>query len=214
MHIPDGFISPKVYIPAYAISCGLWVVALSRLKKVLSSEALPFLSAVTAYSFVLMMVVVPLPGGTTAHALGIGPLTVLFGPMISFLCVSLVLFIQALFFGNGGITTLPVNALAIGFAGSYVLYFFYKLMGNHKKSGIVISSFVAVIVAALILAVVLGIQPIIASDENGKPLFFPFGIEVTIPAMLIPHIIVGIAEGILSLMAIVTIKRFDKERLF
>lgn len=213
MHIPDGFISPKVYIPAYVLSFGLWAYSARSLKKALKAETLPFLSAATAFSFVLMMVVVPLPGGTTAHALGIGPLTVLFGPLISFLCISLVLLIQALLFGNGGITTLPINALAIGFAGSYTIYYLLKLFGKKKRIGMVIASLVAVLIAALILAVILGIQPLIATDESGKPLFFPFGLKVTIPAMMVPHIFVGVAEGILTLIAVTAIKRFDRENI-
>jgi cobalt/nickel transport system permease protein len=213
MHIPDGFISPKVYIPAYAISAGLWAYSATRLKKALSSETLPFLSATTAFSFVLMMVVVPIPGGTTAHALGIGPLSILFGPSMSFLCISLVLLLQALFFGNGGITTLPINALAIGFVGSYSLYYTYRLLIRYEKIAIVISSILSVLLAAVVLAIILGIQPIIGVDESGKPLFFPFGISVTIPAMVVPHIFVGVAEGVLTLIAISVIRRFDRSRI-
>lgn len=214
MHIPDGFISPKVYIPAYAVSAGLWAYSARKMKNFLSSETLPFLSAATAFSFVLMMVVVPLPGGTTAHALGIGTLTVLFGPNISFLCISLVLLIQALLFGNGGITTLPVNALAIGFAGSYSIHFILRLFRKHRDTGIFISSFAAIIIAATILAVILGIQPLIATDADGKPLFFPFGLKITLPAMIIPHIFVGIAEGVLTLIAVKVVRKFDREKLF
>ncbi len=214
MHIPDGFISPKVYIPAYAVSVGLWAYSVRKMKNFLSSETLPFLSAATAFSFVLMMVVVPLPGGTTAHALGIGTLTVLFGPEISFLCTSLVLLIQALLFGNGGITTLPVNVLAIGFIGSYTICFILKPFSRHKNIGIFLSSFFAIILSATVLAVILGIQPLIATDTSGKPLFFPFGLTVTLPAMIIPHIFVGIAEGMLTLIALKVVRRFDREKLF
>ncbi len=214
MHIPDGFISPKVYIPAYAISLGLWAYSVKKLKEILSSETLPFLSAATAFSFVLMMIVVPLPGGTTAHALGIGTLTILFGPLISFLCISLVLLIQALLFGNGGITTLPVNALAIGFLGSYSLFYILKIFKRYEKIGIVLSSLIAVLTSAFIIAIILGIQPIIGSDDSGRPLFFPFGIKVTLPAMIIPHIFVGISEGILTLIAVKILKKFDREKIF
>jgi len=214
MHIPDGFISPKVYIPAYIVSSGLWIYSLKKIKKVLSSETLPALSALTSFSFILMMITVPLPGGTTAHCLGIGPLSVLFGPIISFLCITLVLLIQALFFGNGGITTLPINSIAIGFFGSLLIYFLYKLFGKFRKAGVFISSFFGVLTSAFLLAIILGIQPLISHDSNGKPLFFPFGLKVTIPAMLIPHIFVGIAEGILTIITLEVVKKFDKEKYF
>lgn len=214
MHIPDGFISPKVYIPAYIFSSGLWIYSIKKIKNFLKSEILPFISALTSFSFILMMITIPLPGGTTAHCIGIGPLSVLFGPIVSFLCISFVLLIQALFFGNGGITTLPINSITIGFIGSLTIYFFYKLFGKFKKAGVFFSSFSGIIISAFLLAVVLGIQPLIAIDSNGKPLFFPFGLKVTIPAMLIPHIFVGIAEGILTVIALEVLKKFDKEKYF
>ncbi|MCK4511198.1 energy-coupling factor ABC transporter permease, partial [bacterium] len=30
MHVPDGFISPKMYLPAYAVAAGLWAWGLRR----------------------------------------------------------------------------------------------------------------------------------------------------------------------------------------
>lgn len=213
MHIPDGFISPKVYIPAYGIAGILWVYSIRKLKRFLNEDTVPFLSATTAYAFVLMMIVIPLPGGTTAHALGIGVLAVLFDIYTSYVCISLVLLIQALFFGNGGITTLPINSIAIGFLGSFCVYYIVKLFKNYERTAMLVGSFIAVMLSAFVIAVILGIQSLIATDANGKPLFFPFGLKVTIPAMMVPHIFVGIAEGILTIIAVGVVKKFDKERL-
>ena len=95
MHIPDGFVSPKVYIPAYAVAAGLWVYAARRVKRDLSEEALPLIAVITALAFVLMMIAIPLPGGTSVHASGIGVLAVLFGGWVSYLSISMVLMIQA-----------------------------------------------------------------------------------------------------------------------
>nr|MCU0841202.1 energy-coupling factor ABC transporter permease [Thiobacillaceae bacterium] len=67
MHIPDGFLSPQTYLPAYAVCAGLWWVGMGRLKASLDEETLPYVAVLTALSFVLMMVAIPLPGGTTAH---------------------------------------------------------------------------------------------------------------------------------------------------
>jgi len=118
MHIPDGFISPKMYIPAYGVAAGLWAYGARRVKARLDEKAIPMLAVVTALVFIMMMIIVPLPGGTSAHATGIGLLAVLFGVWVSFLSVSLVLLIQALLFGIGGITTLPIGAVAMGLVGS------------------------------------------------------------------------------------------------
>ncbi len=201
MHIPDGFISPQTYLPAYAAAAGLWAFAAHRVKRQLDADTLPFLAAYTALSFVLMMVALPLPGGTTAHAAGIGLLAVCFGGWMAFLAVSLVLAMQALLFGDGGITALPINALAMGLAGSFAALATWKLLGRlHEAVALFLAGWLSIVLPAVLVATVLGLQPAIAHDAGGAPLFFPFGLGVTLPAVVLPHLLVGIGEGVLTLL--------------
>ena len=201
MHIPDGFISPQTYLPAYAIATGLWAYAARRVKRDLDADTRPFLAACTALSFVLMMVALPLPGGSTAHAAGIGLLAVSFGGWMAFLAVSLVLAMQALLFGDGGITALPINALAMGFIGSFAALATWKLLGRLNQSlALFLAGWFSIVLPALLMALVLGVQPMIAHDAQGAPLFFPFGLAVTLPAVLLPHLLVGLAEGVLTVL--------------
>ncbi|MBM3286431.1 MAG: cobalamin biosynthesis protein CbiM [Candidatus Eisenbacteria bacterium] len=202
MHIPDGFISPKVYLPAYGVGAALWAVGILRLGRSLRAQMVPFLSVTTAVAFVLMTILLPLPGGTSIHASGIGMIAVLFGPWVSFLCLSLVLLLQVFLLGEGGITSFPVNALAMGLIGSLVAWAVYRLLRRwNLRLALFLAGWSAVCAAALVVAVVLGIQPAIAHRADGTPLFFPFGLEVTLPAILVPHALVGIAEGILTILA-------------
>ena len=201
MHIPDGFISPQTYLPAYVAAAGLWAFAARRVKRDLDADTLPFLAACTALSFVLMMVALPLPGGSTAHAAGIGLLAVSFGGWMAFLAVSLVLAMQALLFGDGGITALPINALAMGFIGSFAALTIWKLLGRLNQSlALFLAGWFSIVLPALLMALVLGVQPMIAHDAQGAPLFFPFGLAVTLPAVVLPHVLVGLAEGVLTVL--------------
>jgi cobalt/nickel transport system permease protein len=201
MHIPDGFISPQTFLPAYAVTAGLWAFAARRVKRDLDADTLPFLAACTALSFVLMMVALPLPGGSTAHAAGIGLLAVSFGGWMAFLAVSLVLAMQALLFGDGGITALPINALAMGFIGSFAALATWKLLGRLNQSlALFLAGWFSIVLPALLMALVLGVQPMIAHDAQGAPLFFPFGLAVTLPAVVLPHVLVGLAEGVLTVL--------------
>ena len=199
MHIPDGFLSPQTYLPAYAVCAGLWWVGIGRLRAALNEETLPYVAILTALSFVLMMVAIPLPGGTTVHAAGIALLAVSFGVWMAFLAVSLVLAMQALLFGDGGVTALSVNALAMGFLGSLSAWAAWLLLRPlNEMAALVLAGWVSVALPALLVALVLGIQPAIAQDAAGRPLFFPFGLAVTLPAVLIPHALVGVGEGVLT----------------
>jgi cobalt/nickel transport system permease protein len=201
MHIPDGFISPKMYVPAYVIAAGLWWYGARRVKRRLSQESIPLVAVVTALSFVLMMIAIPIPGGTSVHASGIGLLAVLFGVWVSFLSVSMVLLLQALLFGIGGITSLPVNALAMGFAGSVAAVSGYALIRRcNDKAAFFAAGWLSVVVPAVLLAVALGVQPVIAHDSAGIPLFFPFGLSVTLTAVTIPNALVGVGEGFLTVL--------------
>ncbi|MFZ5483577.1 MAG: energy-coupling factor ABC transporter permease [Pseudomonadota bacterium] len=199
MHIPDGFIAPQTYLPALAVAGLAWTYAARRVRRELDADTLPFLAATTALSFVLMMVALPLPGGTTAHAAGIGLLAVAFGGWMAFLAVSLVLVMQALLFGDGGVTALPISALAMGLVGAFAARAAWTLLGRRwETAALFLAGWLSIALPSVLVALALGIQPLIAHDAGGAPLFFPFGLAVTLPAVVLPHVLVGVAEGLLT----------------
>lgn len=201
MHIPDGLISPQTYLPALALAVPLWVVAGRRLRDRLGDEMLPRLAVFTALAFLLSTLMLPLPGGTSGHAVGVGLLALVFGPWIAFMAYSLVLLLQAVVVGAGGITALPVNALAIGFLGAWTTVAMHALLRRFGEGpAIVLAVWLAVMTSALVLALVLGVQPWLAHSADGTPLFFPFGPAVTVPALLVPHALIGAGEAALTLL--------------
>src|ERR1700681_3518985 len=127
MHIPDGYLSPSTCAALYAGATPFWYVSLQKLKRRLNSRAVPLLSLFAAFSFVIMMFNLPLPGGTTGHAVGIGIATVVLGPWASMLAISIALVIQAIFFGDGGITAIGANCFNMAIAGSLAAYACYRL---------------------------------------------------------------------------------------
>lgn len=208
MHVPDGFISPKMYVPAYAVAATVWTIALARVRRTLDAEIVPLLGVVTAGTFMLMLIAVPLPGGATAHATGVALLAVTFGVWMSFLSVSMVLVLQALLLGTGGITSLPINALAIGLVGGALAsWSFHSLRRANQTLALFVAGWLSVMVSSAIVAVALGLQPSIAHRADGTPLFFPFGLSITLPAVLLPHALVGIGEGILTVIAFRFVER-------
>ncbi len=201
MHIPDGFLSPKTYIPAYVIASGLWIYGIKKMKKELEDKTVPFLSVMAAFSFVISLIMVPIPGGSSGHAVGIGLLSVIFGYWTAFIVLSVVFFLQAVMFGNGGITTFPVNAVIIGFVGGITAYYAYRFLRKiNNIFALFMAGYIGLLISSLLISILLGIQPYIAHDKDGNPLFFPFDLNITVPAVLIPHLFIGIGEGILTVV--------------
>src|ERR1700689_1610178 len=130
MHIPDGYLSPATCTALYVTSAPFWYVALQRVKKTLHTRLVPLLSLFAAFSFVIMMFNLPLPGGTTGHAVAVGLAAVVLGPWAAMLAVSMAIIIQALFFGDGGITAIGANCFNMAIAGSLVAYGVYRLVAG------------------------------------------------------------------------------------
>jgi cobalt/nickel transport system permease protein len=211
MHIPDGFIAPHMYLPLYGGAAGAWAYGVRQLRRSLDDRTLPLVAALTAFSFVVMMIMVPLPGGTTAHASGIAILAIVFGVWTAFLCISMVLLLQALLFGDGGITSLPLNALAMGLVGSATALGCYRLIHRWRENAaLFVAGWASTNASALVLAIALGLQPVIASDASGQPLFFPFGLSITLPAVMIPHALLGVGEGLLTLSLVRFVRQTQK----
>ncbi len=196
MHIADGYLSPQTVGISYMVAIPLWMYGFKKLKSSLDEETLPKLSALTALSFVIMMFNIPVPGGSSAHAVGTALLAILFSPWVAFVSISLVLLIQAVVFADGGITSIAVEALAMGFIEAFCAYYIFKLLKNFKYAPFV-AGYVSIILAAVFIGFVLGLQAYIVSS-TGKPLYFPFGVSISVPAMGIEHLFIGLAEGIFT----------------
>jgi cobalt/nickel transport system permease protein len=206
MHIPDGYLSPSTCAVLYGTAIPFWYVAYARVKRVVNTRLVPLLAVVSAFCFVIMMFNVPLPGGTTGHAVGVGAATVVLGPWASMLAVSIALLIQAVFFGDGGITTLGANCFNMAIVGSLVAHLVYKAVAgktavasSRRVLAAGLAGYAAINVAALFTACELGIQPLFFKDASGTPLYAPYALHIAIPAMMLGHLtFAGLAELIVS----------------
>jgi cobalt/nickel transport system permease protein len=205
MHIPDGYLSPQTYIPLIGVFVSMAAVAVKKVKSEVSVRNIPYLGMAAAFSFILMMFNLPIPGGTTGHAVGSAVIAILFGPWAAMISVSVALIIQALIFGDGGITAIGANCFNMAVIMPFTAYYIFRLFckstaGKTRVSfSAFISGYLSLIIAAIFTAIELGIQPIIASTSDGKALYCPYDLSIAIPAMTIEHLLVfGIVEGIIT----------------
>jgi cobalt/nickel transport system permease protein len=221
MHIPDGYLSPSTCAALYVGAAPFWYVAAKRTNRLLHSRLMPRISLFAAFSFVLMMFNIPLPGGTTGHATGIGIATVVLGPWASMLSISVALAIQAIIFGDGGVTAIGANCFNIAILGSLSTYAVYRLAAgqsdpasSRRVFAAGIAGYIGLNVAALATAIEFGIQPSLFRDASGAPLYAPYPLHIAVPAMMLGHLtIAGLAEFFVASGLTAFIQRTDPSLL-
>lgn len=221
MHIPDNYLSPSTCAVFGAIMVPVWRRASIKVKEEMTRQKMPLLGVSAAFSFLVMMFNVPVPGGTTAHAIGGALVAILLGPYSATFAVTIALVIQALFFGDGGVLAIGVNCFNMAFVMPFTAFYLFKLIKKvfKSKKGELFSAFIAaytsVNIAALFAAIEFGVQPLLFKDTLGRPLYSPYCLKVSIPAMMIPHLLViGILEGIITVGAYSYIKKFSPEVIY
>lgn len=220
MHIPDGYLSPATCAVMYGAAAPFWYTAGRRLKRQLTGEMVPLLAVFSAFSFTAMMFNVPVPGGTTAHAVGGTLAAIVLGPWAAILTVTVALVIQALFFGDGGITAIGANCFNMAIILPLVGYGVYVLIARHapvvshrRLVAAGIGSYLGINAAALLVGIELGIQPIFWSAD-GKALYAPYSLGKAIPAMLLAHLtIAGAAEVIATVAALAYLQKAHPDTL-
>ncbi len=220
MHIPDGYISPATAGAFYVAAAPIWAIAAKRVRRALSGRTVPLLSIFAAFTFAIMMFNVPVPGGTTAHGVG-GTLTaIVLGPWAAVITTSVALVLQALFFGDGGITAIGANCFNMAMVLPFVGYFTYRMLAGNgdmlsqrRVIAAAIGSYVGISVAALCVGIELGIQPHLWST-NGVPDYSPYGFSTAIPSMLLAHMAgASFVEAAITAMAVGYLQRSFPEIL-
>ena len=202
MHIPENYLSPETCGVLGVAMVPIWAVAIKKVGKEVPREKMPLLGVAAAFCFLSMMFNIPLPGGTTGHAVCGTLIAILFGPWSAVLAVSIALIIQAVFFGDGGILAIGANCFNMAFVLPMVGYAVYKLISSRIEGrkgeliGAGVGSYLGLNVAALLAAIEFGIQPMLFTDAAGAALYCPYPLSVSIPAMMLGHLTVaGLAEA-------------------
>lgn len=200
----------------------IWFIALKKIKKELSFKKIPTLGVFASLSFLIMMFNVPLPGGTTGHAVGSTLIAILIGPFAACLSVTIALFVQAVFFGDGGILAFGVNSFNMAFLMPFTGYFLYRMLrvlfGENKTSNLIsifIASYVSLNIAALAASIQFGLQPILFNDRLGYPIYSPYPLSVSIPAMMLPHLLLaGFVEALISIGVYSYLNKLEPELVY
>ena len=202
MHIPDGYLSPATAGTMYVAAAPFWYWASRKTKAMLSGKLVPMMALVSAFCFVIQMINVPLPGGTTGHTVGAAIAAIVLSPWPAILAVSMALIIQALFFGDGGITAIGANCFNMAIVQVFVAYYIYNTISARTPRGrsfsAAVAGYISVNVSGFLAALQLGLQPLLAHAPDGTPLYAPYPLSITIPAVVGGHLLAGFAEAIVT----------------
>ena len=220
MHIPDGYLGPQTYAALDVAIIPIWAMAGSRIRKTLKTKQVPLMALAAAFSFVIMMFNVPVIGGSTGHAVGAVLIAIILGPWAACVSVSIALVIQALVFGDGGITAIGANVLNMAVIMPFVGFYLYRLIAGDRPrygrriaaSGI--AAYVGIVAASIAAGVEFGLQPLLAHTASGQALYAPYPLSVAVPAMAIEHLLFfGWVEALVTMGIVAVLARQDSALL-
>jgi cobalt/nickel transport system permease protein len=218
MHIPDGYLSPETCAVLAAGSAPVLYLAARRLAQEADTAVVPRVAMASAFGFVVQMLNVPVPDGTSAHAVGAALAAILLGPWGGVLALTVTLVIQALFFGDGGILALGANIFNMGVIAPLTAYVAYRgvggPVGGRRALGAAAAGFLSINAAALATGIELGLQPVLFRAADGTPLYNPYPVELAVPAMMFAHLLVaGPVEGLITGLVVGYIERVQPDLL-
>lgn len=208
MHIPDGLMAPAIAAIGWAIAIIALAATMRVLNRKLDDRQITLMAVLAAGIFVAQMLNFPIGMGTTGHLLGAALATVMLGPFAGMMIISTILIIQALVFGDGGVTALGLNILNMAAIGCLAAWGVYRaLRGRSEPTAVFAAAFASVLAAALACALELAISNAISGGAYGITW------ELAVPAMALYHTFIGIGEAIITSGIVLYISQVSPDML-
>jgi cobalt/nickel transport system permease protein len=198
MHIPDGFINASTSLAAGVVSAGGVGVALKKASDTMEEKQAPLAGLVAAFVFAAQMLNFPVALGTSGHLLGGVLATVLVGPWAGVICIALVLFVQALFFADGGLSALGLNVLnmaLIGGLGGYVVFLAIRGLLPKTRPMVVAASAIAAGVSVVLASIAFFVEYAIGGVGD-------VSLGAMFAAMVGVHALIGIGEAVITALTV------------
>src|SRR4030042_1477241 len=200
MHIPDGFVDLKTAITTGVISAGGVAASIYKIKKIFKAKVIVLMGMMAALVFALQMMNFTIPGGTSGHLLGGALVVITLGPYAGILALTVVLIVQALVFMDGGVIAIGRNVFKIAICGALSAFLIYMLLRRISKSkamfyvATAVASWFSVVFASFFAALELGVSG-------------TYAMGVTLKAMLLVHMVIGVGEALITTAIIAFIDR-------
>jgi len=194
VHIPDGVLTPQVWVPLTALSAAAVGLASKQVGSELEEKQIPVAGVLGAFVFAAQMINFPIAAGTSGHLLGAALLTVVLGPWMGILVMSSVLIVQSLLFADGGLTALGANIFNMALIGCGVVVLVEWILGGvlqgrrRKLAAGAVGGFLAVFLGA----VACGVELVASGKFPAHAVFVMGGV----------HAVLGVFEGAVTAAAL------------
>ncbi|KQC05117.1 MAG: cobalamin biosynthesis protein CbiM [Methanoculleus sp. SDB] len=193
MHIPDAFVPLGQSIVYWIIALVFVALALKWARSELDDEKVPLVAVLAAGIFAIQAFNLPVGMGTSGHLVGGALAAIVLGsPFAAVFILTLVLLIQGIIFGDGGLTTMGVNIINMGVIGGFVGYYLYGALKGISGNTYAAAGFAAWL-ACVIPALAAALEMAIAGT---------FPLVPGLMAMGLYHAAIGIIEGVITAGAI------------
>lgn len=194
MHMPDGLINAQVSIGAAVLAAGAITVGLKKSKGTLDSQTAPLAGLVAVFIFAFQMMNFPVAAGTSGHLMGGALASILVGPYVAILVMTVVVSLQALVFADGGLSALGLNLLNMGIVSIVVsALFFAGLMKILPKTR---TSIIGVSAAVAFISVLASAGAFVFEYSLGGNA--TYDIASVLISVVSVHVLIGIGEAIIT----------------
>lgn len=226
MHIPDGFLDPKMSSGLLGMAVGVLGYCAAQVMKAVTAvvprqvlatagnflgsmqmggrrivskigkEKLQQMGMVAAWVFSAQMLSFPVGSGTSGHLVGGIFSAVLLGPFAGTVVMAVVVTVQSLFFADGGIQSLGANVFNMAVLGSLASYYVYA--GLRK----VLPETAGVAAAAWFSVMLAAVACAVEIGVSGT-----VGLAAVTTAMVKTYSLIGVAEAVIT---VALLRYFEK----
>ena len=194
MHVPDGFFDVATSVATGAVAAAGVAVALRRARYELDDRTAPMAGLVATFVFAGQMMNFPVGAGTSGHLLGGALAAVLAGPWTAVLCISVVLFVQALFMADGGITALGTNITLMALVGVAVGWLVFRGLRAVLPKRLSVVAPAAALGALASVPAAAAVFTLLFSVGGTAPI----DTGTVLAAMLAWHTVIGLGEAVIT----------------
>ena len=127
MHAPDGFYSVGLCLAVDAVCLGVIGYSIKRVWKGFDKRIVPIAAAIGAFVFAVQMTNFCVTRGSSCHFMGGVFASIILGPFMSTIVVSIMHLVQFFIFQDGGLLSLGPNLLTIVIISTFLGYYLFKI---------------------------------------------------------------------------------------